>query len=439
MQFTLATIATLVGVVSAQTWNDIPACAQPCILDAVAAVTDCGSTDYECICASRDTVQNEAASCVISACGLDVAINEVIPAVNAACDAIEQSAFIMPPQKLPLGRDGPLVRQLGFGLMELSISYEDTNLSDAERFGVLDRAWELGATFWDTAAGYGDSEALIGKWLKLHPERRQDIPIGTKFGFGAKVGKDGKISLAIDNSAENCRRSCEKTLQNLGVDSIDLFYVHRFDRITPVEKIMEALVELKRQGKIKYIGLSEPSSDTVRRACAIHSVSVVQIQYNPWSLDIETEMGTNLLATCRELGVAIVPYSPLGRGFLTGKFKSLDDLNAADKRRALPRFSSENFPRNLELANALKDMAATKNCTPAQLTLAWIMAQGQDMFPIPGTKNLKYLDQNAGSVEVEITSEDDERIREMIKLMGGASGARQVAQGNALADTPKLN
>ncbi|KAI8949152.1 Aldo/keto reductase-like protein [Xylaria longipes] len=347
----------------------------------------------------------------------------------------EQPASVtMSPQKLPLhqlGRDGPQVPQLGFGLMELSISYENTTLSDAERFKVLDRAWEIGATFWDTAAGYGDSEALIGKWLKLHPERRQDVFIATKFGFGAKVGGDGKVSFTIDSSPENCRRSCEKSLLNLGVDSIDLFYVHRFDRITPVEKTMEALVDLKRKGKIKYIGLSEPSSDTLRRACAIHSVSAVQIEYNPWSVDIETEVGTNLQATCRKVGVAIVPYSPLGRGFLSGKFRSLDDLDAMDKRRALPRFSLENFPKNIELANTLRDMAAAKNCMPAQLTLAWIMAQGQDMFPIPGTKNLKYLEQNVGSFDVEMTPEDNKHIREMIKLMGGASGARQVAHINS--------
>ncbi|KAI1756231.1 Aldo/keto reductase-like protein [Xylaria castorea] len=313
----------------------------------------------------------------------------------------------MPPQKLPLhelGRDGPLVPQLGFGLMELSISYEGTTLSDVERFRVLDGAWEIGATFWDTAAGYGDSEALIGKWLRLHPERRQDVFIATKFGFGVKVGEDGKVSFTID------------------IECIDLFYVHRFDRITPVEKTMEALVELKREGKIAHIGLSAPSSDTVCRA-----------------LDIETEVGTHLLATCRKLGVAIVAYSPLGRGFLSGKFNSPDDLDATDKRRALPRFSPENFPRNLKLANTIKDMAVTKNCTPAQLTLAWIMAQGQDMFPIPGTKNLKYLEQNVGSVDVEVALQDDKHIRETIKRIGGASGARQISNGNALADTPKLN
>ncbi|KAJ8129481.1 hypothetical protein O1611_g4152 [Lasiodiplodia mahajangana] len=347
----------------------------------------------------------------------------------------------MSPQKLPLrqlGRDGPQVPQLGFGLMELGIGYGTSIPSDMERFKVLDRAWEIGATFWDTAAGYGDNEALIGKWLKQHPERRKDVFIATKFGFSAEVGEDGRTTLMANSSPENCRRSCEKSLRDLNVDSIDLFYVHRFDRVTPVEKTMEAMVALKREGKIKHIGLSEASSDTVRRACAIHPVAAVQIEYNPWSLDIETEAGTNLLATCRELGVAIVAYSPLGRGFLTGRFESLDDLDPADKRHLLPRFSPENFPKNLELAKAFGALAATKNCTPAQVALAWIMAQGPDVFPIPGTKTLRYLEQNVGSVHVKISPEDDKHIRDIIKSMGGASGSRQVAQGNALADTAKL-
>ncbi|KAJ8107259.1 hypothetical protein ONZ43_g6788 [Nemania bipapillata] len=348
----------------------------------------------------------------------------------------------MSPAKLPtrpLGRHGPQVPQLGFGLMELGIGYGNTTLSDAERFTVLDRAWEIGATFWDTAAGYGDNETLIGKWLKQHPERRQDVFIATKFGFRAEVADDGKAVIEVDSSPGNCQRSCKNSLQDMGIDCIDLFYVHRFDRITPVEKTMEALVELKSEGKIKHIGLSEPSSDTLRRAFAIHPVTAVQIEYNPWSLDIETEAGTNLLATCRELGVAIVAYSPLGRGFLSGRFKSLDDLDAADKRRILPRFSPENFPKNLEISRGFKDLAASKNCTPAQVVLAWIMAQGQDVFPIPGTKTLAYLEQNVNSINVEISPEDDKYIRGIVKSMGGASGARQVAQGNVLGDTAKLS
>ncbi|KAI1305057.1 Aldo/keto reductase-like protein [Xylaria venustula] len=347
----------------------------------------------------------------------------------------------MSPQRLPtrqLGRDGPQVPQIGFGLMELSTGYVNAAPSEAERFEVLDRAWEIGAIFWDTAAGYGDNEALVGKWFKQHPERRHDVFIATKFGFRIDQGEDGKQNFVLDSSPENCRRGCEQSLQKLGVDYIDLFYVHRFDRVTPVEKTMEALVELKREGKIKYIGLCEASSDTVRRACAIHPVTAVQIEYNPWSLDIETEAGTNLLATCRELGVAIVAYSPLGRGFLTGKFKSYQDLGPEDKRHGLPRFSPENFTKNVELAKVFADMAVRKKCTSAQVALAWLMAQGEDIFPIPGTKTLKYLEQNVGSVQVTVSPEDDKHIRETIKALGGASGSRQVAQGNSLADTAKL-
>ncbi|KAJ3580168.1 hypothetical protein NPX13_g399 [Xylaria arbuscula] len=348
----------------------------------------------------------------------------------------------MSPQQLPtrqLGRDGPQVPQIGFGLMELSTGYVDTALPEEERFKVLDRAWEIGATFWDTAAGYGDNEVLIGKWFKLHPERRNDVFLATKFGARVIHGEDGKPNFIIDSSPANCRLSCENSLKLLEVDYIDLFYVHRFDRVTPVEKTMEALVELKKEGKIKYIGLSEPSSDTVRRACAVHPVTAVQIEYNPWTLDIETEAGTNLLATCRELGVATVAYSPLGRGFLTGKFMSLEDLGPEDRRHALPRFSPENFTRNVKLANVFIDMAATKGCTPAQLALAWIMAQGSDVFPIPGTKTLKYLEQNVEAVNVKFTPEDDKHIREAIESMGGASGGRNIAQGNTLADTAKLD
>ncbi|KAI1363996.1 Aldo/keto reductase-like protein [Xylaria arbuscula] len=348
----------------------------------------------------------------------------------------------MSPQQLPtrqLGRDGPQVPQIGFGLMELSTGYVDTALPEEERFKVLDRAWEIGATFWDTAAGYGDNEVLIGKWFKLHPERRNDVFLATKFGARVIHGEDGKPNFIIDSSPANCRFSCENSLKLLGVDCIDLFYVHRFDRVTPVEKTMEALVELKNQGKIKYIGLSEPSSDTVRRACAVHPITAVQIEYNPWTLDIETEAGTNLLATCRELGVATVAYSPLGRGFLTGKFTSLEDLGPEDRRHALPRFSPENFTRNVKLAKVFIDMAAKKGCTPAQLALAWIMAQGSDVFPIPGTKTLKYLEQNVEAVKVELTPQDDKHIREAIKSMGGASGGRNIVQGNTLADTAKLD
>ncbi len=195
---------------------------------------------------------------------------------------------------------------------------------------------------------------------------------------------------------------------------------------------------MDREGKIKHFGLSECSSNTLRRAHAVHPISAVQIEYSPWALDIEGEAGTNLLNTCRELGVAIVAYSPLGRGFLTGRYKSLDDFEETDFRRLHPRFSPENFTKNLKLAKIFQDLAAQKGCTPAQAVLAWIMAQGPDFLPIPGTKRIQYLEQNLGAVEVKISSDENKHIRETVILLGGASGERALASSNAFADTPSL-
>ncbi|KAI4864677.1 Aldo/keto reductase-like protein [Hypoxylon rubiginosum] len=344
-----------------------------------------------------------------------------------------------PPRQLPtrqLGKAGPQVPSIGFGMMGLSVAYGKAP-PDEERFKVLDRAWELGATFWDTAAGYGDSEVLIGKWFKLHPERRQDIFLATKFGLGWKMA-DGKVQIYIDSTPENCQAACEQSLRNLGSDYIDLFYVHRFDKVTPVEKTMEALVALKMAGKIKNIGFSECSSDTLRRGYAVHPISAAQIEYNPWTLDIESDSGTHLLRTCRELGVAIVTYAPLGRGFLTGRYKSVDDFEETDGRRQLPRFSAENFSKNLDLVKIFEDLAARKGCTPAQAVLAWIMAQGKDFIPIPGTKNIRYLEQNLGAANVQISPDENKNIRDAIVAMGGVSGERTVDTSAAFADTVAL-
>ncbi|KAI1081159.1 Aldo/keto reductase-like protein [Whalleya microplaca] len=345
-----------------------------------------------------------------------------------------------PPRQLPtrqLGKAGPQIPSLGFGMMGLSVAYGKAP-SDEERFKVLERAWELGATFWDTAAGYGDSELLIGKWFKLHPERRQDIFLATKFGLGWKMDGGGNVQISIDSTPENCQAACEQSLRNLETDYIDLFYVHRFDRVTPVEKTMEALVALKRASKIKNIGFSECSSDTLRRGYAVHPISAVQVEYNPWTLDIESDAGTNLLRTCRRLGVAIVTYAPLGRGFRTGRYKSLDDFEEKDGRRQLPRFSAENFTKNLDLVKIFEDLAARKGYTPAQAVLAWIMAQGKDFFPIPGTKNIHYLEQNLGAVNVQILPDENKHIRDTIVSMGGVSGERTIDLGAAFADTPAL-
>ncbi|KAF3763026.1 Aldo/keto reductase [Cryphonectria parasitica EP155] len=348
------------------------------------------------------------------------------------------------PQKLStrqLGKDGPQVPRLGFGTMGLSVGYGPVP-SEQEQLKVLDRAWELGATFWDTAHNYGDSEVLIGKWFRQHPERRKDIFLATKFGLSSNlqaVGAGGRITWRLDSTPEECRRSCEESLEKLGTEYIDLFYIHRFDKKTPVEKTMEGFVELKNEGKIRHMGFSECSSTTLRRGHAVHPIAAVQIEYNPWTLDIETDAGTNLLATCRELGVAVVPYSPLGRGFMTGRYKSVDDFEPTDLRRHLPRFQPANFARNLELVRIFEDLAAEKkDCTPAQVVLAWILARGDDFFPIPGTKNVAYLEQNLGALGVEITARDDEIVRAKIAEMGGAVGDRSLSMADTFVDTPPL-
>ncbi|RYP13197.1 hypothetical protein DL767_010853 [Monosporascus sp. MG133] len=339
-----------------------------------------------------------------------------------------------------LGANGPRVPKLGFGLMGLSGAYGGV-ASDEERFKVLDRAWELGEVFWDTASVYGDSEDLIGKWFRLYPERRGDIFLATKFALKMSFTDSGP-QVVINSSPEYCRESCETSLKRLGVDCIDLFYCHRFDDVTPVEKTVEAMVQLKREGKIKYLGLSECSSDTLRRAHAVHPISAVQVEYNPWTLDIEEASGTHLLQTCRELGVAVVAYSPLGRGFLSGRYKSPDDFEQTDARRMYQRFSPENFPKNLELVKKFEAFADKKGHTPAQVVLAWIMSQGDDFFPIPGTRSIALLEQNLGSLDVKITPEEDKQIRDLIRSIGVAGGRHSTHPGvpkKGYQDTPPLS
>ncbi|KAI0901040.1 Aldo/keto reductase-like protein [Annulohypoxylon nitens] len=321
-----------------------------------------------------------------------------------------------PPVKLPtgqLGKDGPQVTKLGFGLMGLSVGYGEVG-PDEERLKTLDRAWELGEVFWDTAYAYGDSEELVGKWFKQHPERRDDIFLATKWALELSQSPEGAHVITVDSSPENCRTSCERSLKRLGIDCIDLFYCHRYDEKTPIEKTVQAMAELKKEGKIKYLGLSECSSNTLRRAYAVHPITAVEIEYSPWTLDIENEQGTNLLATCRELGVAVVPYSPLGRGFLTGRYKSPDDFEPTDYRRLVPRYSPENFPKNLELVQKFEAFAKAKGHTASQLVLAWIMAQGDDFFPIPGTKSAKYLEENLGALNVTVSAEENKQVRDLI-------------------------
>ncbi|KAH8879822.1 Aldo/keto reductase-like protein [Thozetella sp. PMI_491] len=322
-----------------------------------------------------------------------------------------------PPVLLPtrkLGKNGPQVTAIGFGMMGLSVAY-GTSGPDEERLAVLDRAWELGCTNWDTSNAYGDCEDLIAKWFKLHPERRADIFLATKFGLTATYTPEGKFQLGADSTPENARTSCERSLKRLGVDSIDLFYVHRLNKDTPVEKTAEALAELKKEGKIKAVGLSEISSQSLRRAHKIVPIDAVQMEYSPWHLEIENEAGTDLLKTCRELGVTTFAYSPLSRGFLTGKVKSPDDFEPNDVRNNMPRFSKENFYKNMVLVDKIAELANKKGCTPSQLTLAWELAQGDDIVPIPGTKKIEYLEENLGAFDVTISPEENKEIRAVIE------------------------
>ncbi|KAH6652464.1 putative aldo/keto reductase [Truncatella angustata] len=311
-----------------------------------------------------------------------------------------------------LGKNGPMVPAVGLGLMGLSIHYGPAP-SDEERFAVLDRALEIGARNWDSSDMYGDNEELLGKWFKRTGKRDQ-IFLATKFGFIKGSHAD------IDSSAGYCKKACAESLKALGVDCIDLYYMHRANAKTPIEDTMRGMLELKAEGKIKHIGLSEISSQTLRRACKVGQVDAVQVEYSPFELGIEGESGTNLMSTCRELGVAIVAYSPLGRGLLAGNLEGQNSISAeGDWRSLYPWFTGENFAANLDIVRQLKVLAGKKGCSPAQLVIAWVLRQGQDVIPIPGTKKIKYLEENLGALQVELTDEEEGRIRDIVSGVAG--------------------
>jgi len=307
-----------------------------------------------------------------------------------------------------LGKNGPLVSAIGLGCMGLSAFY-GKRVDDPQK--VFERSLEVGCNFFDTADIYGDNEVTLSSFLKT---RRNDVFLCTKFAI-TKDGPNGK--------PEYVREACERSLNRLGVTQIDLYYMHRMDPNTPIEDTMNALVQLKNEGKIKYIGLSECSAETLRRACKVHHVAAVQMEYSPWTLDMETN---GLLDACRELGVAIVAYSPLGRGFLTGKYKSIDDLDADDWRRTNPRFQGENFQKNLDVVKEIEKIAEKKGVTSAQLCLAWVLAQGDDFIPIPGTTSIKNLEQNMGALKIKLDKSDVDEIRKAVSAIDIA-GERYIA------------
>lgn len=316
-----------------------------------------------------------------------------------------------------LGKNGPEVDAIGYGLMGLS-SFYGTVKPDEERYALLDHIFESGCRNWDSADMYGDSEDLLGRWFKKNPGKRDQIFLATKF---ANFVDPKTKERSVRNEPDYIHQAVDKSLNRLGVDQIDLYYCHRLQANQPIEITMKELQKLQDAGKIKYIGLSECSADSLRRACSVAHVDAVQIEYSPFSMDIEDPQ-INLMNVCRELGVAIVAYSPLGRGFLTGSIRSPDDFEEGDFRKFAPRFSKENFHKNLELVDAIKELADKKGCTTGQLVLAFLMAQGDDIIPIPGTTRVKNFDENMGSLKVKISKEDNQKIREAIsssEIQGG--------------------